>query len=381
MTDNTIVSGSAPSPFPIRDAWVYLNHAAIGPMPATVEAAGQEYLRANSRSGEHHWMQTGALMETLRTRLAGWINVTPDDIAFTRNVSEGISLLAYGLDWREGDNVVLPDLEFPANVYPWLLLQRQKVQTRLAAPQNGAVTLESLASHVDDRTRVISVSSVQFFNGYLADLATIGQFCRERGIIFCVDCIQHLGALPLDMDACGIDFLACGGHKWLMAGEGIGFVAVRKALAERLAPANVGWQGMVHWTDFFDRRIDFKPGARRFETGTCSAMGLYTISAALDVFAGVGVPEVARRVRERARQVLDAALRRNFEPVTVDREQLSGIVSFRIPGQDAAAVTTTLKERGVQVASRQGVIRVSPHFYNTREEIDRLFAHLDEIVG
>ena len=366
--------------FPVRDSWVYLNHAAIGPMPASVEAAGREYLLANATTGEHHWERTGALMETLRSRLAGWVGMTADEIAFTRNVSEGISLLASGLEWRPGDNVVVPDLEFPANVYPWLLLQRREVQTRLAAPDDGEVTLESLARHVDERTRVISVSSVQFFNGFLADLAAIGRFCRERGIIFCVDAIQHLGALPLDAAASGIDFLACGGHKWLMAGEGIGFVAVRRELAERLFPGNVGWQGMVHWTDFFDRRIDFKPGARRFETGTCSAMGVYTLSAALDLFEETGVGEVARRVRERARQTLEEARRREYDLLTPDREPLSGIVSFRIPGRDAGALAAALKERGVQVASRQGAIRVSPHFYNTAEEIDRFFRCLEEIL-
>lgn len=368
------------SAFPVRDSWTYLNHAAIGPMPAAVEAAGRRYLEANSKHGEEHWQQTAVLMESLRERLATWVGVTPDEVAFTRNVSEGISLLAYGLDWKEGDNVVLPDLEFPANVYPWLLLQRLKVQTRLAPPDNGAVTLASLASHVDARTRVISISSVQFFNGYRADLAEIGAFCRERGIIFCVDAIQHLGALPLDMGSCGIDYLACGGHKWLLSGEGLGFVAVRKELAERLEPANVGWQGMVHWTDFFDRRIDFKPGARRFETGTCSAMGLYTMSAALDLFAATGVEIIERKVQERARQVLEESRRHGFEPITIDREPLSGIVSFRMPGRDAAVVTAALKERGIQVASRQGVIRVSPHFYNTAEEIDRLFTALRELA-
>ncbi|MBF0501342.1 MAG: aminotransferase class V-fold PLP-dependent enzyme [Candidatus Riflebacteria bacterium] len=365
--------------FPVTRSWIYLNHASVGPLPTPVVEAAECYLHRISNGGEAHWKQTGPLMDDLRGSLARRLRVRSDEIAFTRNTSEGLSLLAYGLDWREGDNLVLPSIEFPANVHPWIGLKHRGVETRFVEPRNGRIDVEVLSAAVDARTRVISISSVQFFNGFVADLSEIGAFCRSRGILFCVDVTQHLGALPLDLSGIPVDFAACGSHKWLMAGEGLGFIFCRSGLAERLRPSNVGWQGVVNWMDFFDRSCEPKPGALRLETGNCSAFGLYTLNASLAFFDRFGEVAIAERVGANATLALEEALRRGFRIVTPDTSKRSGIVSFIMPGYDSAVLVETLAGRGVQVVARQGVMRISPHFYNTADEIHAFFGHLDDL--
>ncbi|HEY9072134.1 MAG TPA: aminotransferase class V-fold PLP-dependent enzyme [Candidatus Ozemobacteraceae bacterium] len=372
--------------FPVTDKWIYLNHAAIGPLPRYVREAAERYLEAVSTDGEKHWEHTGPVADELRGMLASALHMPREGIALTRNVSEGMSILASGLDWKAGDNVVLPSVEFPANVYPWMNLEHLGVDLRRVEPVDGRIGVESIVNAIDSRTRVVSISSVQFFSGFVANLPALSAECRRRGVLLCVDCIQHLGALPLDLAAAGVDFLAGGGHKWLMAGEGIGFVACRPELAERLRPALIGWQGVRQWEDFFDQRLDFKPGALRFETGTLSAFGIHALHASLRGLASYGFERVAELVRENSRLVRRGALHRGFELALPDAELASpagtsGITSFRIEGVSAADLAARLKEAGVQVSARQGFLRVSPHFYNTPDEIEEFFTRLDTIIG
>ncbi|HNV68987.1 MAG TPA: aminotransferase class V-fold PLP-dependent enzyme [Candidatus Ozemobacteraceae bacterium] len=366
--------------FPITRTWSYLNHAAIGPLPTPVIEAAQTYLARCSQQGEHHWEHTGQLLEHLRSRLAASLRCLADEVTFTRNVSEGISFLASGLDWSPGDNVILPAIEFPANVYPWLNQARNGVETRYLPVQNGVFTVSELERLVDQRTRVVSVSAVQFFGGYRAPLAEIGAFCRSRGIIFCVDAIQWLGAGCLNVVTDHIDFLACGGHKWLMAGEGIGFVYCRSDLAERLHPGEVGWQGVKQWLDFSDLRLDFQPGARRFTTGTVSAVGLHMLDAAWSFLETIGWSAITAQVIALARRTAALAQERGWQPVIPPDHVASGIVSIRIPSDNLLPLITTLREQGIQISAREGALRVSPQFYNTDDDLDRLFQALDRLV-
>jgi selenocysteine lyase/cysteine desulfurase len=384
--------------FPITRKRHYFSHAAVGPLPAYVHQAATAFLQAHADLGDAHWRTTGPLMETVRATLAEMLRVQTHEIAFTRNVSEGISLLASGLDWKPGDNVVLSDLEFPANVYPWMNLDKFGVETRFCRCPGQKFSLTELREKIDERTRVVSVSSVQFLNGFRPDLQAIGHFCRQAGIVFCVDAIQQLGAIPLDMARDQIDFLACGGHKWLMSGEGIGFVACTTNLAETLRPTNVGWQGVKQWEDPFDRRFDYKPGALRFETGTVSAIGIHCLNASLKGIARFGPDNIAQQVRENSAFLLREIRQRSFETITDDsfvsrktdpasgtlaageslEARLSGIVSFRLPGVAATRVQEFLESQQISVTIRGGYIRLAPHFYNTRQELARLFELLDQ---
>ncbi len=372
--------------FPVTETWIYLNHAAVGPLPTYGREAAERYVAALSVEGEKHWERTGPLIEELRGLLADALHMPTEGIAFTRNTSEGLSILASGLDWRPGDNVVLPSVEFPANVYPWMNLERLGVELRRVEPVDGRITLENIARTITDRTRVVSISSVQFFSGFVADLPALSAECKKRGVLLCIDCIQHLGALPLDVVAAGVDFVAGGGHKWLMAGEGIGFVACRPELAEQLRPGLIGWQGVKQWEDFFDQRLDFKAGAMRFETGTISAFGIHTLHASLRVLRSFGFDRVAGLVRENARLVRQGAVRRGFALALPEAESASpagtsGITSFQIDGVSASDLALKLRGVGVQISSRQGFLRVSPHFYNTADEIEEFFSRLDNLVG
>jgi len=367
--------------FPVTRQWVYLNHAAIGPIPAYVRQASLEYLDEITHHGARHWLETAERLESLRRLLGGFIRVRPEEIAFTRNVSEGISILANGLDWRPGENVVLPAIEFPANVYPWLNLGRLGVQVRFVPLRDGAFTADDVARQIDGATRVVSVSAVQFLNGFRADLEALGALCREREVLFCVDAIQQLGAAPLDAGRAGIDFLACGSHKWLMAGEGSGFIFCRQELLERLHPAATGWMGVRQWEDFLDYRLEFPDSARRFETGNPSVFGLRNLSASLDYIDRIGSGTIEATVVHLARQVAQRADERAWPLLLPGREPRSGIVSFKVPGREAAALVPALERRGVQVTARHGAIRVSPHFYNTAAEIETLFESLDDILS
>ena len=370
--------------YPVTQDWIYLNHAAVGPMPRVVRDGCNAYLDMLARMGQKHWEITGPLLETLRGTIAALLGAHIDDVAFTRNVSEGISLLAAGFPWEEGDNVVIPQREFPANVYPWLRLAHRGVSVRYVPMPEGSFSTADIERCLDARTRIVSLSSVQFFNGFMADLADIGALCRERGIVFCVDAIQHLGIGPLNVASAGIDFLACGGHKWLCCGEGFGFVCCRPELAERLRPGNVGWQGVKSWEDFFDHSLEEKDGARRLETGCLSALGIHALTRSLALLNEIGLEEVHARVRRNAQLVLDEALRRGFSPVTIrpaDDQHWSGIVSFAIPGKPVTELVEDLNRRGVQVSARQGVMRVSPHHYNTADEIRDFFTRLDDLLS
>jgi len=366
--------------FPVTRQWIYLNHAAVGPLPAYVLDAARHYLEAISRDGDHHWQETLQVVEAARALLAELVGARPAEIAFTRNASEGISVLANGLDWRPGDNVVLPAIEFPANVFPWQNLARRGVEVRYVSLRDGRCEAADIIPRVDGRTRVISVSSVQFFNGFRLDLAPLGAFCRERGVIFCVDAIQQLGVLPLDVCSGGVDFLACGGHKWLMAGEGIGFLYCRAELLDRLQPAAVGWMGVRDWEHMLNYRLEFPPEARRFETGNLSAFGVHNLKASVDRYLRLGPAAVAARVLELAEAVAAATGRRGWTVLSPDGPARSGIVSFRVPGRDAADLAARLLAVGVQVAVRNGAIRVSPHYYNTAAEVAEAFDRLDRIV-
>lgn len=366
--------------FPVTREWIYLNHAAVGPLPTHVLDASRFYLAEASTRGEKHWERTLPLAESLRGALADLLGVDLEEIAFTRNTSEGLSVLAFGLDWRDGDNVVIPEREFPANVYPWLALGRRGVETRFVPLTEGGFTVDDVLRCTDGRTRLVSVSSIQFHNGFAADLAGLGRACRERGILFCVDAIQQLGVLPLDARRSCVDFLACGAHKWLMSGEGTGFLYCRRDLAERLSPVLVGWAGVRGWEDFQVHPLVFREGALRFETGNFSAIGVHNLHASLSWMQAVGMDRIAAAVKDIAGAVRRRAADRGFRILGPNAETAGGIVSFAPPGADPETLAEKLAARGIQVSKRNGALRVSPHFYNTHDEVDGFFSALDDIL-
>lgn len=317
-----------------------------------------------------------------RTRFAALIGASSDEIAFIKNTSEGLSIVAAGFPWKTGDNLVTSDVEFPSNIYPWLRLESRGVEVRMVKSREGRIPREDLFASCDGKTRMIALSSVEFANGYRNDLAPIGEFCRKQGIFFCVDAIQSLGVLPIDVKSCGIDALAADGHKWLLAPEGIGGFYLSREVLEMVEPVVLGWHSVRNRFDFETYDFRLAPDARRFEPGSFNMVGISAFGASLGLLLEVGVERIWERVRRLTDRVIESAERARYEVISPrNPEDRSGIVTFRVPGADPQALWKSLLARGVVCSPRLGGIRVSPHFYNTPEEIERFFAILAEEIS
>jgi selenocysteine lyase/cysteine desulfurase len=269
--------------------------------------------------------------------------------------------------------------EYPANVYPWLNLASRGVEVRRVPSRGPRVALEDLAAALDGRTRLLTISFVEFASGFRNDLDALGELCRGRGIAFFVDAIQGLGVLPLDVQATPVDFLAADGHKWLLGPEGAGILYVRREWVDRLRPINVGWNSVVGAWDFSHIDFRLKPHAGRWESGTLNVAGIVALGAALELLLEIGVPAIAARVLELTDELCARAAGAGLEVFSsrVPAER-SGIVSLSVPGADPRALARRCRAAGVVVAARGGRLRVSPHCYNTTEELERLLSCLTE---
>ncbi|GAB4363206.1 MAG: aminotransferase class V-fold PLP-dependent enzyme [Deltaproteobacteria bacterium] len=365
--------------FPVTRKWIYLNHAGVSPIPTRSAEAGCRQLtgsRDEGASRPRKWLEES---EAARGRFARLIGASPEEVAFVKNTSEGLSIVAAGFPWKDGDNLVTSNVEFPANIYPWLRLEPRGVEVRMVPAREGRVRREDLFAACDGKTRLIALSSVEFANGYRNDLAPIGEFCRKQGIFFCVDAIQSLGVLPIDVKACGIDALAADGHKWLLAPEGIGGFYLAREVLEMVEPVILGWNSVAKRFDFERYEFRLAPDARRFEPGSPNMVGIAAFDASIGLLLEVGVERIWERVRRLTDRVIESADRAGYEVVSPrNPEDRSGIVTFRVPGADSQALWKGLLARGVVCSPRAGGIRVSPHFYNTPEEIDRFFEILAE---
>ena len=229
--------------FPVTRNYNFQNHAAVAPISRRCAEAVRQYLK---HAEENSYLRGDFYKHAnrVRSQVAHLIKANSDEVTFTKNTSEGISFVANGLTWQTGDNVVTTNVEFPANMYPWLALRERGVEVRTVLEEDGRIPIERLIEAVDSRTRVVAVSSVQFASGFRTDLATLGEFCQSKGVLLCVDAIQSLGVFPIDVKGMNIDFLAADGHKWLCGPEGIGVFYVKKELQGHLRPTNIGWMSM-----------------------------------------------------------------------------------------------------------------------------------------
>jgi selenocysteine lyase/cysteine desulfurase len=362
--------------FPVTRRWAFFDHAAVSPLPARARRALEEWAADLAENGPvHHarWMQRVEQVRALAGRL---LNADPEDVAFVKNTSEGIGIVAEGLDWRPGDNVVTAEEEYPANVYPWLNLAGRGVEVRRVPSRGARVEIDDLRAALDARTRLLTLSWVEFASGFRNDLDAVGALCRERGILFFVDAIQGLGLLPLDVRRTPIDFLAADGHKWLLGPEAAGLFYIRRELVERLHPVGVGWNSVIGSRDF--SRIDFrlKPHAGRWESGSYNVAGITALGASLELLLDLGIPAVADRVLDLTDHLCAGAARAGLDVFSSRRPgDRSGIVSLAVPG-DLRALVRRLRAENLVVNQRAGRLRVSPHCYNSREEIDHLLTAL-----
>jgi selenocysteine lyase/cysteine desulfurase len=363
-------------PWAARGDAIYLNNASTGPLPERALRAIREF---DERRAAPYRLSDDLQFATLargRELIARLIGAQVEEIGLAVNTSYGINLAAFSLPLGAGDVVLTPDREFPANVYPWMELARRRgVIYRRIPTCDGAVDEEALRRELEDpAVRAVSVSWVGFASGYTVDLEAIGRACRARGAYFVVDAIQGLGPLTLDVRACHIDILACGAQKWLLSPWGTGFVYVRRELVDQLEPNVVSWMA-VKGSDDFRRLVDYdltwRDDARRFEFITLPFQDFAGMNASLELIHELGPTAIANEVASLADViVLWAASQRDVQLVTPSPPRhRAGIVSLRMP--NAARVSAALKDAGVSHSLREGAIRLSPHFYNTREEIRR----------
>jgi cysteine desulfurase / selenocysteine lyase len=359
--------------FPVTHHWTFLDHAAVAPLSARARQAlfdWTEYMTVNGGIRLHVWNQR---IEEVR-RLAGQLlNADPLDVAFIKNTSEGVGIVAEGFPWQPGDNVVTAAEEYPANIYPWLNLANRGVEVRRVPSRGSRVELDDLRAAIDGRTRLVSLSMVEFASGFRNDLDVIGSLCRERGVYFFVDAIQGLGVLPLDVQRTPVDFLAADGHKWLLGPEGAGIFYLRRDLVEMLHPVGIGWNSVVGAQNFSTIDFRLKPHAGRWESGTLNVGGISALGGSLELLLEIGIPLVAARVLELTDHLCERAARAGLEVFSSrlpgDR---SGIVSLFVAGADPAALVRRCREAKVIVNQRAGRVRVSPHCYNTTDELDHL---------
>lgn len=359
--------------FPITRNYSFMNHAAAAPVSRPAAAEARRYF---TQAEENSYVHSGFFkhIETVRSQAAHLIHANSDEVAFTKNTSEGISFVANGLTWQTGDNVVITNVEFPANVYPWQALRQRGVEVRMVLEENGRIPLERLIESVDSRTRVVSISSAQYASGFRTDLATLGEYCQSKGVFLCVDACQTLGAFPIDVKAMHIDFLAAGGHKWLCAPEGIGIFYVSKEIQGYLHPTTIGWMSVKEPFAFGKYQFEFADTARRYEAGSYNLPGIYALGGAFSLIERIGIENICCRLLDLTDR-LTAGLRdkgyRVFSSRT--RSEASAIVSFVSDLHDHDIVQRHLEnEHRIVIAVRSGRLRASPHFYNSEAEIERL---------
>ena len=361
--------------FPVTKTSIYMNHAGVAPLSRRVQDAMVAFIEdatVNGAVNAEEWAETA---EVCRAAAAQLINAATTEIAFMKNTTQGILIAANGIDWREGDNVVTTAVEFPANVYPWWCLkERYGVETRMVPERDGCIHLEDIAAAIDKRTRVITISHVEFASGYRNDIQAIGTLCREQDIWFVVDAIQSLGAIEVDVKASQIDILAADGHKWLLAPEGAAIFYCADEKRERLINTNVGWASVVNPRDFLNYDLTLKPDATRFEEGSYNSVGLYGLNAAIELIREVGIANIEARILDLTARLITGLETKGYRIITPKIEAArAGIVIFESTKHTTPAeIYAALLEQHIITAERGSGVRISPHFYNTEVEIERL---------
>jgi selenocysteine lyase/cysteine desulfurase len=366
---------------PIAERLAYFDHAAVAPLPTPAREAIEKWLGEATEKGDTVWSQWAARMEQVRAVAARLIGAQPGEIALVPNTTAGIGLVAEGFPWQAGDNVVTLANEFPSNQYPWMNLASRGVETRRVPVDGGVVDLARVEAACDRRTRIVAVSWVGYATGWRIDVAAVSELCRSRGCYFFLDAIQGLGVFPLDVRGMGVDFLAADGHKWMLGPEGAGILLVRQEHLPMLRPLNVGWNSVVQGNDYTKIDLNIRPEAARYEGGSQNMVGFIGLGASLDLLASLGVGPRSSPVAEQVLALTDYACERlaSLGATFLAPRQgphRSGIVTFQLPGRDPNEIRRRLEVAGIIVRCRAGGVRISPHGYNTPEEVDRMIAAL-----
>jgi cysteine desulfurase / selenocysteine lyase len=380
LLDETAVRRWRDEEFPVTRECAYLNHAGNGPLPRRGVERMAGLADLVSRSGDRRWLERNTEIDRVRGLAARLLGARRDhEIAFVENTSAGLSLIADGIAWQEGDNIVTAAHEFPSNVYPWMQLATRGVALRRVPERDGRIDTDELLATLDEYTRMVALSWVQYASGFRSDLARIGAACRERGILFVADVIQGLGALPIDVERDQIDICAASSHKWLLGPEGIGLLYVSDRVIEQVRPVHSGWRSMRKMFDWKDLELTFAEGARRFESGTLNAYGIVALGGSLEIFLEIGAAALESHVLALADRAATGLADLGFQVISSRTPgETSGIIAAAHPRHAPGDLVKHLAKKDIHAAARLGRFRISAHFYNSEEEIDRMLAELAE---
>jgi selenocysteine lyase/cysteine desulfurase len=363
--------------FKLRDDITYLNHAGVSPWPVRTLEAVKVFAEENAVQGSLRYLEWMKVETALRIKAKQIINApSKDDIAFLKNTSEALSAVAYGLDWKQGDNIVSSNEEFPSNRIVWESLSRKGVEFREADLNTGPSPEDALFSLVDVNTKLITVSSIQFSTGLCMDLKRIGEFCKSHGILFCVDAIQSIGAVQFDVQQIHADFVMADGHKWMLGPEGLAVFYSTPEGRDRLKLKQYGWHMTEVMGDFDRRDWTAAESARRFECGSPNMLCIHALDASLSLLLEAGMEQIEQEVLKRSSYLIDQI---NSTPelkliTPSEHNRNGGIVTFSHGSINSTVLYEYLMSRNVICAPRCGGIRFSPHFYTPYEHIDRALA-------
>lgn len=367
---------------PVTADWAYFDHAAVAPLSGPAAEAMRGWAEQARDAGDTVWLSWSQRVENTRRRAAALVGAEPEEIALVNSTTHGINLVAEGIDWAEGDNVVVLADEFPSNLYPWMHQSSRGVETRLVATNRGRVNLETLRGACDNRTRVVAFSWVAYSSGARRDvdqICTVAKACGANGgegAWVMLDAIQGLGVFPLDVTQTPIDFFAADGHKWLLGPEGAGIAYIRQERLEQLRATGIGWNSVVGSANFGEIRLQLKPSAGRFEGGSANMAGQLALGASLSLL-GEHTPQIAGLVLEITDYLCDRVQQAGgevYSPRSCEggQDPRSGIVSVQWPGSDPNEVRSRLADAGVAISVREERLRLSPHAYTTQDDVDRL---------
>ncbi len=361
--------------FPAVEKYVYLNSAAVAPIPITAVEAVLSQLKDVSENGSVNYSAWIATKDRVRKLIAEMLKVRPDQIAFMRNTSDALSSVGIGLDWVKGDNIVTFEGEFPSNFYPWRMIRdRFGVELRISKRKGRFPDIENFISLIDTNTKLVAISFVQFDTGFRADLRKIGEVARKNDALFVVDIIQGFGALELDLSSELVDVAAGASHKWLCGPEGCGILYLSDRARERIQPSIVGWISVRDSWDFNNKEQAWKPNAKAWESGTSSLSLFYGLEQSLNLLNEVGITKIEEYLEELTDSLCEMLTRKNYE-----------ILSSRLKGEKSQIVSILPKNRwtdvelakalqrqNIIVSARSGAIRIAPHFFNDLEDIQNL---------
>lgn len=362
--------------FPIVKSGVYVNHAAVGPIPLSVREAMIKRADMHVHQIGTAWEDSMPTYRQGRKLAAQLVNSRPERIAWIQNTSDGVSKIANGLDWRPGDNVIVPDREFPSNYFAWKQLANQGVELRHIESEDGKTLPKNLLDIIDENTKVVALSQVQYYNGFHCNIEAIGKICHGHGALLVVDGTQSIGAINLDVKKCFVDVLIVSAHKWLLGPLGIGFMALSDRAMARVNVTNIGWLSFSDPFNFAQEK-ELLPHAGRFEPGTENSTGIFGLVARLKSIVECGPDLIEQRIIALTDQLCSGLETKGYQ-VTSPRgpREKSGIVTFTHPTINGVTLMERLTQDNIAVSLRAGGIRISPHYYNSEEEIDRILKTL-----